>query len=168
MKNKKTRNREKKADTAGERRQALSEQTRKSIEGCATFGLILVAVALAAPFTNLTDYEYVRIFKWIYAPGALIFTIARICGSKDPADSMRVRRLRRVECWAGIALCVGAFFWFYNEELYGSLLENNSGVLTVLQNTIMFSLIGALLQVVASWMIYYRQKKDNNKSVSDS
>ena len=139
---------------------AAVEKRRKTIESSATFGLILVAVALAAPFTDLTNFEYIRIFKWIYAPGALLFTIARIVGANDPADSLRVKRLRRLECWAGIALCVGAFFWFYNEGRFEDVLKVGSGALTYLHETIIFSLVGALIQVIASWMIYYRQKKE--------
>lgn len=138
----------------------LNEKRRKQIEGAATFGLILVALGLAAPFTNLMNYDYVKVFKWIYGAGALIFVIARIMGANDPGDSSRVRRLRRIECWAGIALCIGTFFWFYNEGRYGQFLQHNGGVLTCLRETIVFSLVGALIQVMASWMIYYRQKKE--------
>ena len=138
----------------------FSEKKRKAIESTATFGLILVALGLAAPFTNLLNYEFVKIFKWIYAAGALIFVIARIVGATDPQDSIRIRRLRRMECWAGIALCIGAFFWFYNEGVYGANLSIGAGVLRCLRETIVFSLVGALIQVMASWMIYYRQKKE--------
>lgn len=139
---------------------ASKSRSRKAVEGTATFALILVAVGLAAPFTDLTNASYLRIFKWIYGAGALIFTIARIVGSTDPADSMRVRRLRRMEFWAGVALCIGTFFWFYNEHRYADYLAWDSGTTACLRETIYFTLVGAIIQILASVSIVRRQKKE--------
>ena len=161
MKNKKKTT---KVDSTHKAQPALWEKRRKQIEGTATFGLILVAVALAAPFTNLMDFEYVKIFKWIYAPGALIFTVSRIVGASDPTDSKRIKRLRRIECWAGIALCIAAFFWFYNESRFAHVLLLGNGIMACLRETIVFSLVGALIQVMASWMIYYRKNKEDKEA----
>lgn len=138
---------------------ALS-RSRKAIEATATFGLILVAVGLAAPFTDLTNSDYIRFFKWIYAPGALIFTIARIVGSTDPSESMRVRRLRRLEFWAGVAFCIGVFFWFYNEHRYADLLAMGAGAMVYLRETVYFSLAGALIQVIAVAALGRQLKKE--------
>lgn len=137
-----------------------NKKSRKAVEAAATFGLILIAVGLAAPFTNLTDSDYVRFFKWIYAPGALIFTVARIVGSTDPDESMRLRRLRRLEFWAGVSFCIGVFFWFYNENRYADLLSMASGTMTVLRETIYFTLVGAIIQVLAVMFIGRRLKKE--------
>lgn len=137
-------------------------RSRKAIEKAAAFGLILVAVGLAAPFTDLTNTDYIRFFKWIYTPGALIYTIARIAGSTDPDESMRLRRLRRLEFWAGVAFCIGAFFWFYNEYHYGEYLVNGTGAMTYLRDTVYFTLSGALIQVMAIFMISRRLKKEKN------
>lgn len=139
-----------------------SEKTRKAIEGIASFGLILIAVGIAAPFTDMLNSDYIRFFKWIYAPGALIYTVARIVGSTDPADSLRVRRLRRMEFWAGVAFCVGAFFWFYNEHRYAELLKFGSGAMTYLRETIYFSLAGALIQIIAVAALSRQQRKEKN------
>lgn len=135
-------------------------RSRKAIEATATFGLILVAVGLAAPFTDLTNSDYIRFFKWIYAPGALIFTIARIVGSTDPSESMRVRRLRRLEFWAGVAFCIGVFFWFYNEHRYADLLAMGAGAMVYLRETVYFSLAGALIQVIAVAALGRQLKKE--------
>lgn len=152
----------KKTESVQEPGQAAVEKRRKAVERTATFGLILVAVGLAAPFTDLSNTDFIRIFKWIYAPGALIFTIARIVGSTDPADSLRVRRLRRMEFWAGVALCIGAFFWFYNEHHYDELLKSGFGAMVYLRTTVYFSLAGALIQVIASLMLSYRLNRERN------
>ena len=134
-------------------------RSRKAIEGAAAFGLILVAVGLAAPFTDLLNSDYIRFFKWIYSPGALIYTIARIVGSTDPAESLRMRRLRRMEFWAGVAFCIGVFFWFYNEHRYADLLAQGAGAMVYLRETVYFSLAGALIQVIAVAALARQQKK---------
>lgn len=140
---------------------AEAARSRKAIEGAAAFGLILVAVGLAAPFTDLLNSDYIRFFKWIYSPGALIYTIARIVGSTDPSESMRMRRLRRLEFWAGVAFCIGVFFWFYNEHRYADLLAQGAGAMVYLRETVYFSLAGALIQVIAIAALARQQKKEN-------
>lgn len=140
------------------------KRSRKAIEGAATFGLILIAVGLAAPFTDLTNSDYIRFFKWIYAPGALIFTVARIVGSTDPDESMRLRRLRRLEFWAGVAFCIGVFFWFYNEHRYADLLSIGAGAMVYLRETVYFSLAGALIQVIAVAALSRRLKKEQKEN----
>ena len=150
-----------KPDTAA-KTPAGASKGRKAVERSATFGLILVAVGLLAPFTDLANGEYLRFFKWVYAAGALLFTIARVAGSTDPADGMRERRLRRLEFWAGVAFCIGAFFWFYNEDRYSFLLDSGAGALTILRETIYFTLTGALIQVIAVIALARRLKKEKN------
>lgn len=135
---------------------------RRAVERIASLGLILVAVGMACPFIDLSNSDYVRIFKWVYAAGALIYTVARVIGSNDPADSMRIRRLRRMEFWAGVAFCVGAFFWFYNEERYALFLSLGMGQLACLRDTIYFSLAGALIQVIAVFAMSRRMAKEKN------
>lgn len=135
-------------------------KSRKAIEASATFGLILIAVGLAGPFTDLTNADYIRFFRWIYSPGAFIFTVARIVGSTDPDESMRLRRLRRLEFWAGVSFCIGVFFWFYNEDRYSEFLSLASGTMTVLRETIYFTLVGAIIQVLAVIFIGRRMKKE--------
>ncbi|MCH5214713.1 MAG: hypothetical protein J1E97_05920 [Muribaculaceae bacterium] len=137
------------------------KRSRKAIENTAAFGMIIMAVGLLAPFTDLTNMDYLRFFKWIYSAGALIFTVARIVGSTDPDESLRLRRLRRMEFWSGVAFCFGAFFWFYNEHRYASFLLVGAGSWTALQETIYFALAGAVIQVTAAFMLSRQIKKEN-------
>lgn len=137
-------------------------RSRKAVEMTASFGLILVVVGLLAPFTDLTDTDYVRFFKWIYAPGALIFTVARIVGSTNPDESMRLRRLRRMEFWAGVAFCMGAFFWFYNERHFAGFAPGTVGTMAFLQDTVYFTLAGAVIQVVSVISVSRRMRKEQN------
>lgn len=128
----------------------------RTLEGSATFGLLLLAVGLVAPFTNFGNTMLGTVFKWVFAVGALIYTVARVIGSLDKGDSLRIRRLRRMEMWAGLCFCAGAFFWFYNAS-------RNPGILTlaVMRDTVAFTLAGAVIQIIASWMIAARKKKES-------
>lgn len=136
------------------------EKRRKLVEGVATFGMLLIAVGLIAPFANLTSYDFLRPFKWIFSSGALLYLLSRVVGATDPSDSLRVRRLRRIQFWAGVAFGIAAFFWFYKEAHAGPY----AGPLYVLNETILFSLVGALLQVISSWLIVARQKKESKQN----
>lgn len=125
------------------------EGLRKVVEGCSTFGLLLVAAGLVAPFANIESAALATAVKWIYAAGALIFTIARMVNVNDPEDSARLRRLRRMEMWAGFCFCIGAAFWIYNATRW----PGTGFTLPMLRDTIGFTLAGAAIQVIASWMI---------------
>lgn len=140
---------------------AALEKRRKQVEGTATFGLILICVALVAPFTSPASMEYLNVYRWIYGAGTIIYIIARVVDISDPKDSPRLKRLRRMEFWAGVSFALATAFWFIGQHRLGEY----AGALAVLQNTIMFTLIGALIQIVASWLIYSQTKKelrDNN------
>ena len=136
------------------------EKRRKQVEGAATFGLILICVALVSPFTNPDNFGLLSIFRWIYGAGTVIYLIARIADISDPEESVRLKRLRRMEFWAGIAFAIATFFWFYSQYHVQEVLGQNAGILVVMRNTITFTLVGAIIQIIASWLIYSQSKKD--------
>ena len=136
---------------------AAKARRLRAFESSATFGLLLLAVGLVAPFTSLDNETMLTVFKWIYASGALIYLVSRIAGGYDPTDSLRVRRLRRLEVWAGVAFGIAAFFWFYN----GARNAGYPMTLQVMRDTVVFTLVGALIQIIASWMIVARKRKEN-------
>lgn len=126
------------------------------MEGTATFGLILICVALVGPFTAPANMDYLNVFRWIYGSGAVIYLVARLVDISDPKDSPRLKRLRRMEFWAGISFGLATAFWFIGQHRLGEY----AGALAVLKNTIMFTLVGAVIQIVASWLIYSQAKKE--------
>lgn len=145
--------------------EAKREKRMRQVESIATIGLILVALSLIGPFTDTESLTMLKVFKWIYASGALIYLVARVVGSMDKGQSLRLRRLRRMEAWAGMALAVGAFFWFYNAHRIGEYYWT----LELLNNTILFTLVGAVIQIIASWLIYSVQRKEQRAATgSDS
>lgn len=133
-------------------------------ESAATFGLLLLAIGLVAPFTSLDNRVMLEVFKWIYTAGAALYLIARICGGYDPSDSLRVRRLRRLEVWAGVAFATAAFFWFYNAGRYAGFQMT----LGMLRDTVVFTLAGAIIQIVSAWLIIARKRKDENSEKSSN
>ncbi|MDE6537030.1 MAG: hypothetical protein K2M13_03205 [Muribaculaceae bacterium] len=137
---------------------------RKRMENLSLAGLILLCVGLVVPFANIGSETLQTVFKYVYAAGALIYTFARMVNVNAPGDSMRLKRLRRMEMWAGITFLVGAFFWFYNSARF----PNVGFSLVVMRDTIMFTLAGAIIQVIASWMIAARMNKEAREaSVAD-
>ena len=59
-----------------------------------------------------------------------------------------------MEVWAGVAFCVATFFWFYNTSRYPYMS------LAVMRDTVVFTLDGALIQIIAAWMIASQMKKE--------
>lgn len=141
------------------------EKRRKAVESTATFGLLLICVALVVPFASGAESAMLKAFKWVYAAGALIYIIARVVGCKDPRDSRKVLRLRRMEFWAGVAFVVAAAFWFVMD----ARLQQNPymGFLAVMRDTIAFTLAGAFIQIIASWLIVARVKKEQKGSADN-
>lgn len=131
-------------------------------ESAAAIGMILIIVAMFLPLLNMFSTANLHIFKWIFAAGTLLYWGARCVDLSSDDESLRIRRLRRIEFWAGACFGVATFMWFYNENKFGDL--TGVGPLTILKDTILFALAGAVLQIVAAWMIYFRQKKDAQKS----
>lgn len=139
------------------------KRIRKAMEGTATFALLLVAIGLVGPFASVDSQVLMVMFKWIFTVGAALYLIARVVNVNEPGDSFRVRRLRRLESWAGVAFCIAAFFWWWNAARYGSVLT-----LRVLQETVMFTLVGAMIQIISSWLLVsairkQREGADNKK-----
>lgn len=134
---------------------ARRKKIMRAAENVAALGMLLVCAGLMIPLFNLTDPHALAPFKWIYSFGTLLFVAARATGSMDRSGPVRLRRLRRMEFWAGVCFMTGAAFWFYQEQHLGA----NAGPLALIRNTILFTLAGAVIQIIASWLIYAREKK---------
>lgn len=135
------------------------EKRRRMMENLSLAGLLLLCLGLVVPFANIGSSALASAFKYVYAAGALIYAVARMVNVNAPGDSVRLRRLRRMEMWAGFVFIVGAFFWFYNAAKFPYIGFS----LGVMRDTIMFTLAGALIQVIASWMIASRMKKEQEE-----
>lgn len=134
------------------------EKKRKYVEIAAAVGLLSVLLAMMAPFFGGLVRNSMMWAKWVYAFGAIIYTGARVVDVNAPGDSLRLRRLRRLEFWAGVCFIIGGAFWFYKLQYYTGLV---AGPLAVMRQTVAFTMAGAVIQIVASWMIAFRMKKEN-------
>lgn len=145
--------------SAGTAPDSASERSRRFrlLEGWSSAGLLLIAVAVAGPFFCYSNAVALEVFKWGYLAGALLYTVARILAARIKGDSLRVRRFRRMEVWAGMAFCIGAFFWFFNAERFGAYGFG----LKVISETVTFTLAGAVLQIIASWMLSSALRKES-------
>lgn len=137
---------------------ARLENRRKFVEVGAALGLLLVLAAMMAPFLGGLLGHSIMWAKWVYAAGALVYTGARVVDVNAAGDSLRLRRLRRLEFWAGVCFIVGAAFWFYKLQYYSGFY---AGPLAVMRQTVAFTMAGAVIQIIASWMISYRMKKES-------
>lgn len=133
------------------------ELRQRRAESAATCGLLLVLVAMVVPFFGNFIGIPLSWAKWVYAAGALLYTAARAVNINVDGESLRLRRLRRMEFWAGMCFIVGGAFWFYQEQHFFGV---PAGPLAILRQTVAFTMAGAVIQIVASWMISFRQKKE--------
>lgn len=129
---------------------------RRFVEILSSFALVLVAIGLASPFITPDNSVMITIFRWVFCAGALIFTGARLINVNAQGDSVRLRRLRRMEVWSGICFCLASGFWFYNSSRF----EGITFSLPVMRDTVMFTMAGAVIQIISSWMISARMKKE--------
>lgn len=139
---------------------AKRKKMMRLAENIAALGMLFICVSLMIPLFGMTSVEAIAPFKWIYSAGTLIYICARVASSMKSNEPMRLRRLRRMEFWAGVCFMVGAAFWFYQEQHLGPY----AGPLAVIKNTILFTLTGAMVQIIASWLIYSREKKLDTQS----
>ena len=106
-------------------------------------GLLIMLVMAILPLLNINQ-EWM---KWGFAAGALIVLAARIIGAYN-GPVLRIKRLHRILISSGILYCASAAMMFISR---GS------------NDWIAFLLAGLVMQIYASWMIDYEQKKEKRK-----
>lgn len=130
------------------------------MEIVASSGLILVLLAMIAPFAGRLLGHSLEWARWVYAAGALVYTVARVVDVNSSREPVRIKRLRRLEFWAGMCFVAGAAFWFYKLSYYSGM---HAGPLAVMQQTVALTMAGAVIQIVAGWMIAYRMRKETSR-----
>lgn len=110
----------------------------------AIIGLLLIVCAAALPLFGFRG----DVFRGIYCAGAVLVFVGRLF-NPCPSSSLRVRRLYRLEVWAGVIFCVGAFFLFYPKAGATDWMA--------------FTLAGGIIEVYASLMIPRTMAKEAKK-----
>lgn len=137
----------------------------KQILGIAgSCGILLIAIGLLLPLFNMFNPILLDICKWIYSVGAILFLISKLLVRQDKSESFRLRRLRRMEFWAGACFVVGAALWFYNQNKFSNFPAGTVGALALIRDTILFAMSGSMLEIIAVWLIYFREKKEKRES----
>lgn len=130
---------------------------RNNMEALATVALILIVLAIMVPLFFLGSHTVIVVMRWVYLLGAVLYTVARIVPVNLTSDPLTVRRLRRMEVWGGVAFLIGAGFWFYNASRFGEYFFS----MGLMQNTVAFTMAGAVIQMVASWLVNRKSAKKN-------
>lgn len=128
---------------------------RRAMESVATIGLLLLAVGLVAPFTDIYNATLMTVFKWVFTAGAVVYLAARVAGCFDKSLSRRIRNMSRMQVWAGVCFAAAAGMWFYNTGRYPVMS------LRVMQDTVAFTLAGAVIQIIFTWALARQTKKEN-------
>lgn len=80
----------------------------------ANIGLLLVLTGACMPVARVMEaYGAVVWLKWVYAAGAACCLAGRIFTSRATVPNVRAKRLLRLEMWAAVVFCTGAFFLFW-------------------------------------------------------
>lgn len=106
-------------------------------------GMLLIVTGILIPLLTMSVQN--PAFRYIYAAGALLTLIGRAFSPYRGANA-RVKRLVRIEAWASIFFCAGAFFLFYPPH-------------NPVRDTLAFTLAGGVIQIYTSIMIPRVQKK---------
>ena len=109
----------------------------------ANIGLITIVVGAAMPLFHAP----IDTAQFVYAAGACLTLVGRIFVPYR-GDNTRIRRLFSMQIFAALAFVTAAFFMFYNDS------QPN--------DWIAFTIVGAVLQIYASFMIEHLQRKEEN------
>lgn len=103
-------------------------------------GLLIMLVMAILPLLNIN----LMWMRWAFAAGAAIVLVARIVGASYNGPVLRIKRLHRLLILSAILYCGSAATMFYSPGT---------------NDWIAFLLAGLVMQVYASWMIDYENKK---------
>jgi hypothetical protein len=115
----------------------MDKKTKQNIGNiilCVSMTVLLVAAVIPLFITPMPSWQ-----RYMLAAGAAGTLIAQFF-IPSPSDDFRIRRLSRMNVWAGIVYCVGAYCLF-------------SSNIDMQRSWIAFLLAGAVLQIYATFML---------------
>lgn len=110
-------------------------------------GLLLCIAMLVMLGAALVPIFGVKLpwLRYVFAGGAVLTLIAQVL-TPAPANTLRVRRLARINVWAAVLYCVAAACLFINDA-------------AMQRSWIAFLLAGAVIQIYATLMLAKLTKK---------
>jgi hypothetical protein len=118
---------------------ATQEQRTQVSNLLVIIGLLIMLVMALIPLLNVN----LMWMRWAYAAGAAIVLVARVVGVYN-GPVLRIKRLHRLLILSAILYCGSAATMFYSPGT---------------NDWIAFLLAGLVMQIYASWMIDYENKK---------
>ncbi len=115
----------------------MDKKTKQNIGNiilCVSMTVLLVVAVIPLFITPMPSWQ-----RYMLAAGAAGTLIAQFF-IPSPSDDFRIRRLSRMNVWAGIVYCVGAYCLF-------------SSNIDMQRSWIAFLLAGAVLQIYATFML---------------
>ncbi len=120
----------------------------KALTAVIAGALLLIVAGTAMPLLHTGG----AVYRYLYGAGALILLVSRLL-SPYRGDSLRVKRLCRIEAWSGIMFSACTFFMFYKDA--GPM------------DWLAFTLAGGVIQIYTSIMIPRAKEREtagNQKS----
>lgn len=105
-----------------------------------TAGMVFIVVGVLMPILGYS----IMTSRWVFCFGAVVNLAGRIF-VRYHGGNIRLKRLMRLEFWAGVFFCVSGFFQFYSPRT---------------SDWIAFTLAGGAILVYTSIMIPRVSKKD--------
>lgn len=112
----------------------------------ANVGLVAIVISAAMPLLR----GPLTVARYVYAIGAGLTLTGRLFVPYR-GDSTRIRRLFSMQIFAALAFVVAAFFMFYSDSRPNDWIA--------------FTIVGAVLQIYAAFMIEYLRGKEQNDAI---
>ena len=121
----------------------MTQKNRTNLSNILVFlGLLMMAVMAVTPL--LVNHNInMELMRWIFTGGAFLVLIGRLVNLYR-GSSLRLKRLHVILIFSALLYCASASIMFIYQGT---------------NNWIAFLLAGLLVQLYASWMIEYEEKK---------
>lgn len=90
-----------------------ANRTQQTAMVAVNIGLLLIMAGACMPLVRLFARQACPTLTWLYAVGALLCLAGRIVTVRREMPTRRAKRLIRLELWAAVIFCAGAFFLFW-------------------------------------------------------
>lgn len=114
----------------------MNQNLRRKLNNIgAPVALMLILLSTLVPFFMAGNMMALKVYPYVFAAGAAALLVIRLF-SPYRGDNLRQKRWYRMQAWAAIFFCAGAFFLFYAQGQ--------------LRDWLAFTLAGAVIQVITS------------------
>lgn len=121
----------------------------KTVNLLLCLGMLVLMASALMPIMG-AKWEWLR---YSYAAGAALTLVAQVM-MPNTGDTLRERRLARINVWSAVLYCVSAACLFIHDS-------------AMQKSWVAFLLAGAVIQIYATLMLSKLQSKDNNHTLKN-